>query len=65
MSQTPEGAIKARQTMIDKYGKDFWKNTGSIGGKVKNPLKGFGSNRELAKLSGQKGGRISRRRAAK
>lgn len=35
---------------------------GRIGGKVKNPNKGFGSNRELAKVAGAKGGRISRRK---
>ena len=63
MSQTPEGALKARQTILTKYGADFYAKAGSVGGKVKNPLKGFGTHRDLAVSSGQKGGRISRRKA--
>lgn len=61
--QTPEGAIKARQTMISKYGENYFKEIGLIGGKAKNPLKGFGTNRDLARVSGARGGRISRRKA--
>lgn len=65
MTQTKAGALKARQTIIDNYGTDFWKNAGSVGGKVKSPLKGFGSNKEMARIAGAKGGRVSRRKAAK
>lgn len=61
MSQTPEGAIKARQTMKEKYGEDYYKLMGSAGGKVKSPLKGFGQHREMARIQGAIGGRISRR----
>lgn len=34
---------------------------GKIGGKAKNKNKGFGSRKDLAAKSGEKGGRISRR----
>jgi general stress protein YciG len=33
MSQTKEGAAKAKSVMIEKYGPDFWKRIGSTGGK--------------------------------
>jgi len=65
MSQTKEGGIKTAITSKAKYGEDYYKNIGSKGGKVKNPLKGFGSNRKLASSAGSKGGKISRRSAAK
>ena len=65
MSQTKEGSIKAKETMYAKYGKDYFKNIGKSGGKKKNPLKGFGSNRDLASTAGKLGGKISRRSAAK
>lgn len=68
--QTPEGIIKMRATMKAKYGltedgrSAFYTKVGAIGGSVKNPLKGFGSNRELAVEAGRKGGIISKRRKA-
>ena len=34
--QTPEGAAKARATLIDKYGEDYFKNIGAKGGKLGN-----------------------------
>ena len=61
MSNTKEGGIKTRETIFAKYGKDFYKNIGAIGGKVENPKKGFGSNNKLAREAGVKGGTISRR----
>lgn len=33
MAQTKEGALKARQTIIDKYGEDYFKKIGVEGGK--------------------------------
>lgn len=36
---------------------------GRLGGLVKNPDKGFGSNAELSKVAGKKGGMVSRRGA--
>jgi len=62
MSQTKEGGIKTAITNKAKYGEDYYKNIGSKGGKKKNPLKGFGSNRELASAAGSKGGKISKRK---
>lgn len=73
MAQTKEGALKARATMKEKYGEDYYKNIGSIGGKVKSPTKGFGYDdrttlqkilrkRKLAVEAGRKGGKISKRR---
>ena len=44
------------------YGPDFYKNIGSEGGKRgRGSNKGFAANRELARIAGSKGGRISRR----
>jgi hypothetical protein len=63
MSGTKAGALKARDTNISKYGADFYAKAGALGGQVKSPLKGFGTHRELARTSGAKGGRISRRKA--
>ena len=65
MSQTKEGGIKTAITNKAKYGEDYYKNIGSKGGQKKNPLKGFGSNRDLASTAGKLGGKISRRSAAK
>ena len=62
--QTPEGALKARQTIVNKYGEDLWKKQGAIGGKASN-TGGFYKNPEAARIAGAKGGRVSRRKAAK
>ena len=59
--QTPEGAIKARQTMIEKYGKDFYAKIGAEGGK-KGKTGGWYKNPELARKWGSVGGKISKRR---
>ena len=60
MAGTKEGAIKGKLKIIEKYGEDFYKKTGALGGKAQ-VKKGFGSNPELARKAGAKGGRISRR----
>lgn len=60
MAGTKEGAIKARNTNYDKYGKEFYINIGREGGK-KGHTGGFFFNRELARIAGQKGGKISKR----
>ena len=62
MSQTIEGSKKAKAKLLAKYGENYFKSIGSTGGKVKNPLKGFGTNRELAVTAGYKGGKISKRK---
>ena len=59
--QTPEGALKARQTMKLKYGDNYYAVIGAKGGKNGN-TGGFYKNPEAARKAGAKGGRISRRR---
>lgn len=61
MSGTKEGGIKARKTIYERNGKDFYKVIGKKGGSVTGIKKGFASNPELAKEAGRKGGKISRR----
>lgn len=64
MAGTKEGARKAAITNMIKHGPDFYKRIGSKGGK-NGHTGGFAFNPELAKIAGKKGGRISRRGAAK
>lgn len=51
---------KARDTNYARHGKDFYKRIGAIGGR-KGTTGGFFANRELARIAGARGGRISRR----
>jgi hypothetical protein len=60
MAGTREGGIKARDTNIKLHGEDFYKKIGAFGGKM-GTTGGFYANRELARLAGAKGGKISRR----
>lgn len=60
MAGTKEGGKNAAATNKSKYGEDFYKNIGALGGK-KGKTGGFFANRELARIAGAKGGRISRR----
>ena len=55
MSGTRSGGIKTAKTNRKIYGKNFYKEIGAKGGKVKG-LKGFALNRELARKAGAKGG---------
>jgi general stress protein YciG len=64
MAGTKAGGLKAAKTNKKKYGEEFYKGIGSKGGKAKVP-KGFATNRELARLSGSIGGKISRRKGVK
>lgn len=61
MAGTNLGGKRAARTNMLKYGKDFYKRIGAKGGK-KGTTGGFFANRELARVAGAKGGRISRRR---
>lgn len=63
MAGTKAGGQKAAATNKAKYGKDFYARIGASGGQ-KGRTGGFYANRELARLAGQKGGRISRRSKA-
>jgi len=60
MAGTKLGGQAAASTNKTKYGADFYARIGAMGGK-KGKTGGFYANRELARLAGAKGGRISRR----
>lgn len=60
MSGTKAGGLKAAATNKALYGDDWYSKIGREGGK-KGRTGGFFVNRELARIAGQKGGRISRR----
>lgn len=60
MAGTKEGGKAAAATNRAKYGPDFYAKIGAKGGK-KGRTGGFFANRELARVAGAKGGRISRR----
>ena len=64
MAGTPKGGKKAVQTNIKKHGEDFYKRIGKKGGQ-NGHTGGFASNPELAKIAGRKGGKKSKRGAAK
>ena len=52
--------MKSAATIKEKYGKDFYKKIGAIGGK-NGTTGGFAANRELAREAGRKAGKISKR----
>lgn len=60
MAGTKAGGLKAAATNKALYGDDWYSKIGREGGK-KGRTGGFFVNRELARIAGQKGGRISRR----
>ena len=60
MAGTKAGGKAAAATNKAKYGSDFYAKIGARGGKL-GRTGGFFANRELARIAGQKGGRISRR----
>jgi uncharacterized protein len=60
MAGTKDGGKAAASTNKAKYGADFYAKIGAMGGK-KGRTGGFYANRELARIAGAKGGRISRR----
>lgn len=64
MAGNREGGLKAAQTNKERFGKDWYARIGSIGGK-NGHTGGFAANRELAKIAGSKGGKISKRGKAK
>jgi general stress protein YciG len=59
MVGTKAGGLKAAKKNIAKN-PNFYRDAGRIGGMVTGVEKGFAANRELARLAGAKGGRISR-----
>lgn len=60
MPGTKAGGMKAAATNRIKYGDDFYKNIGSLGGR-NGHTGGFAANPALARIAGAKGGRKSRR----
>ena len=60
MAGTIQGGKAAASTNKNRYGADFYAKIGAKGGK-KGKTGGFFANRELARIAGAKGGRISRR----
>ena len=60
MAGTKQGGKSAAATNKAKYGADFYAKIGAKGGK-KGTTGGFFVNRDLARVAGAKGGRISRR----
>lgn len=70
---TTNGGKHAAARNIEKYGADFYKRIGSMGGKKKGCAKGFASpkvgvdgltGKQRASKVGSIGGKISRRRRA-
>ena len=64
MAGTKEGGRKASITNKLKHGEDFYQRIGRKGGR-NGHTGGFASNRELARIAGAKGGRLSRRGKAR
>lgn len=64
MAGTKSGGQSAYETNIAKYGADFYRRIGSLGGKKGDPHKrGFAvMSPEKRSAAGRKGGAISRRR---
>lgn len=60
MAGTQNGGKQAAKTNVIRHGADFYARIGAKGGKATG-VKGFAANRELARIAGAKGGRISRR----
>ena len=60
MAGTKAGGKAAAATNKLKYGSDFYAKIGTKGGK-NGHTGGFFANRELARIAGAKGGKISRR----
>lgn len=64
MAGTKAGGKKAAETNKRKYGEDFYRENGRKGGR-NGHTGGFAANRELARIAGRKGGKISKRGPAK
>lgn len=61
MAGTKDGGAKCYNTIITRYGDNYYKAMGRKGGLVCGTKKGFAANIELARQAGRKGGKISRR----
>jgi uncharacterized protein len=61
MAGTKKGGERAAQTNKERYGSDFYKKIGKVGGQ-KSTTGGFAANPELAREAGRKGGKKSKRK---
>lgn len=61
LSGTLAGGHKTRQTIIEKYGADYYKILGRLGGKASG-TGGFYGNSERARTAGKLGGSLSSRK---
>lgn len=61
MPGTKAGGLKASNTNRNKYGEDFYKKIGKLGGDISGGGM-FARDRELASRAGRIGGMASRRR---
>jgi general stress protein YciG len=61
MAGTRKGGFRAAATNKQRYGIDFYRNIGRMGGQ-KSRNGGFAKNPQLAREAGRKGGQASRRR---
>lgn len=69
MAGTKDGGLSASRTNKERYDNvspykeagGYYAYIGAMGGKKTGATKGFGQNRELARIAGAKGGRKSRR----
>lgn len=59
MAGTKAGGLKAAATNKKKHGENFYSVIGAKGGHNSH-TGGFAANRELARIAGAKGGKISR-----
>lgn len=59
MPGTVQGGINAAKTNKKKYGSDFYRQIGTLGG-LKSKGGGFAYDRELAREAGRKGGKATR-----
>lgn len=53
---------KVKGTLIERYGKDYFREIGKKGGSVSGVVKGFAANPELAKQAGRLSGESRRRK---
>jgi general stress protein YciG len=60
MAGTKDGGKAAAATNKKKYGSDFYAKIGAKGGRL-GRTGGFYANRDLARVAGARGGRVSRR----
>lgn len=60
MSGTKEGGRKVAIANKERHGNDFYRKIGAVGGSHGH-TGGFYANRELARIAGRKGGRLSKR----